>query len=235
MGIQTINDMDIQATKAQIKEIGDDLARLSNEAEHGFARISRLAMELANAAETALSELDGVREKQGRETGLTFSQALERMKRGTRVRRRGWATKGAWIKIHDYPNSQISPCIAWYAPLAYIQPGWTCSQADMLAEDWELCGEEETANTWHVFAITELPVRNKSIYPVIAASDSSLGAMFLALEIKHETGAPIVAALTPSGTLEVIGLRTHDLHALITGELITGPTGACVLVSIGAR
>ena len=76
-------------------------------------------------------------------TDLTFSQALEHLKHGSSVRRKGWATKGAHIKIHRYPDKRISDCIAWYMPDRPIQPGWTCSQADMLADDWEVCGQAE--------------------------------------------------------------------------------------------
>lgn len=129
--------IDIEATRERVKSIGDRLAALSNEAEHGFAQLTEITMELVR-------ELESIRAADGiPQTGLTFSQALSRLKAGALMRRKGWATKGAHIKIHRYPDLRVSDCIAWCMPGSYIQPGWTCSQADMLADDWEVCGQAE--------------------------------------------------------------------------------------------
>lgn len=45
-----------------------------------------------------------------------FGWAIQALKDGNRVARAGWNGKGVW------------------------QPGWLASQADMLAEDWDLAG-----------------------------------------------------------------------------------------------
>lgn len=74
------------------------------------------------------------------ETHMTFSQALDLLKAGKTVRRSGWAPSGA--SIHLISNLQsdsgiaLAPCVCWCVPGKIVQPGWLCSQADMLADDW---------------------------------------------------------------------------------------------------
>lgn len=79
--------------------------------------------------------------------------------------------------------------------------------------------------TWHVFAITELPLRHGAVYPVAATAEASLQAMFKALDIQRDTSAPIVAVLTPGGLLEVVGPSTHESPARIMGELVKSAIG----------
>ena len=70
---------------------------------------------------------------------MTFSRALEELKAGKSVRRKGWATAGAWIYLMTFtPDYNLSPCVCWCVPGKKLQPGWLCSQADMLADDWEV-------------------------------------------------------------------------------------------------
>lgn len=80
------------------------------------------------------------------------------------------------------------------------------------------------AERWHVFAITALPLRHGAIYPVAATAEESLAAMFKALDIQRDTSAPIVAALAPGGSLEVVGPSTHALPAWVMGELVRSAT-----------
>lgn len=78
---------------------------------------------------------------------MNFGQAIELLKQGKKVTRKGWNGKGMWLKLqipdadslmtqpyvyieypknpehHMYPNGSRTP--------------WQASQGDMLAEDWE--------------------------------------------------------------------------------------------------
>lgn len=95
-------------------------------------------------------------------SGMTFGLAIEAMKKGHKVCRRGWNGKNMWIvymsglslppystqdtnrKVNDRTAKWIGedtpleslPYIAmWTADRKWL-PGWLASQTDMLAEDW---------------------------------------------------------------------------------------------------
>lgn len=91
-------------------------------------------------------------------THLTFGQALDALRAGHLVARRGWNGKGMWLvyvpgsRITTKPDTpyaralgtnyevSIDPHIDMYTALATMQPGWLASQADMQATDWETVG-----------------------------------------------------------------------------------------------
>lgn len=78
---------------------------------------------------------------------MNFGQAIEALKAGRLVRRRGWNGKGMHIYLEGH-FSFIVPMATmprWYEPVIVMytaqgkhQPGWLASQADILAEDWEI-------------------------------------------------------------------------------------------------
>jgi hypothetical protein len=91
--------------------------------------------------------------------GMTFGLALEALKRGSKVARRGWNGKGMWLVlvpgtpvIHPTSDSpygkagvtecEILPHIDMWTTNAHgrraMLPGWLASQTDMLSEDWEI-------------------------------------------------------------------------------------------------
>lgn len=96
--------------------------------------------------------------------GIGFGWAIEQLKAGHKVRRRGWNGKGMWIvlmgalslpphssqepgaKVNDRTAKHIGedtplnsqPYIAMWTARQEWQPGWLASQADMLSMDWEL-------------------------------------------------------------------------------------------------
>ena len=99
----------------------------------------------------------------GRPNGfLTFGMAIEAMKRGKKVARRGWNGKGMWIcvplcdgpkeipatGIWGKPNAEyaeqnggtvkVMPYVTMKTADGSIVMGWLASQTDMLAEDWEI-------------------------------------------------------------------------------------------------
>lgn len=76
---------------------------------------------------------------------LTFSVALDLLKKGLRVARKGWNGKGMWLVLihpgnamHTSPagSYDMQPCIGMKTADHKMQPGWLASQADLLAEDW---------------------------------------------------------------------------------------------------
>lgn len=87
--------------------------------------------------------------------GMTFGLALEALKKGEKVARKGWSGKG--MALFLTPGSQIT--VSKGRPLAAVFPvgavveyqphidmktaqgsivPWLCSQTDMLAEDWTI-------------------------------------------------------------------------------------------------
>lgn len=91
--------------------------------------------------------------------GMTFGMAIEAMKRGNKVARRGWNGKGMYIWV--MPGSTVRGCnqitdphlaaidkaegeirflgsIRMRTATGDVLTGWLASQTDMLAEDWEI-------------------------------------------------------------------------------------------------
>lgn len=80
---------------------------------------------------------------------MSFGHAIELLKSGCRVARKGWNGKNQYIELAaniSYKNlagQQVNPNHEAYgnAAIAFVgtsgvQLGWLASQADMLAEDW---------------------------------------------------------------------------------------------------
>ncbi len=105
----------------------------------------------------------GVFEKAYRKTnGLTFGLAIEAMKKGEKVARKGWNGKNMWITISDNlqgapleadkfwnPHARqaaidnggsmkVLPTIIMKTSSNEILMGWLASQTDILADDWEI-------------------------------------------------------------------------------------------------
>jgi hypothetical protein len=82
---------------------------------------------------------------------MNFGSALELLKQGNKVKRKGWNGKSQYIELatnvsynrasgetinvnHEaFGNKAIA-----FVGTSGIQLGWLASQADMLAEDWEV-------------------------------------------------------------------------------------------------
>lgn len=97
-----------------------------------------------------------------RDDSMTFGNAIEAMKEGKRVARRGWngknmfifLTRGSRLDLNDFPASSqkmlsikitgsvgldqliINDHIDMKTADGSITIGWTASQADMLSDDW---------------------------------------------------------------------------------------------------
>jgi Protein of unknown function (DUF2829). len=81
----------------------------------------------------------------------TFGQAIEMLKSGARMTRRGWNGKGQYIdlatcisyktsygEIVNAEHDAIGNAAIAFVGTSGTQMGWLASQADMLAEDWEV-------------------------------------------------------------------------------------------------
>lgn len=68
---------------------------------------------------------------------MDFGEAIRAMKDdGASVARSGWNGKNMFIYIMSFPG--YDPCIVMHTAGDTEQPGWLASQADMLAEDWNI-------------------------------------------------------------------------------------------------
>lgn len=88
---------------------------------------------------------------------MDFGEAIEAMKNGKRVGRSGWNGKNQYIELASkisYVNpdgvvvnadhSAIGNQAVAFVGTSGVQLGWLASQADMLADDWELKEEKPT-------------------------------------------------------------------------------------------
>ena len=70
-----------------------------------------------------------------------FGTAINFLKDGLKVARKGWNGKGMWICLIPHGNNSwkgypMQHCIGMKTADGNMQPGWVASQTDMLAEDW---------------------------------------------------------------------------------------------------
>jgi len=70
---------------------------------------------------------------------LSFGQAIEAMKAGNSVARRGWNASNMRIFIEK--RDGFEPSICMLNAQGRKQPGWLASQPDMLGEDWGIVGQ----------------------------------------------------------------------------------------------
>lgn len=88
---------------------------------------------------------------------MTFGEALEHVKRGKKAKRNGWNGKEQYIvlaymqdcitasgvAISEPEHTSIGSKFLMFVGTSGYQCGWLASQADMLAEDWEIFQEDE--------------------------------------------------------------------------------------------
>lgn len=69
---------------------------------------------------------------------MDIGQAIEAMRAGQRVARRGWNGKGMWLalQIPDEGSKMTLPYVYMSTAQGDLVP-WLCSQTDLLATDWE--------------------------------------------------------------------------------------------------
>jgi hypothetical protein len=81
---------------------------------------------------------------------MNFGEALTALKSEQMVRRVGWNGKNMHLYLEDMLSHTVpggafkgqrreyEPCICMFTAQGKHQPGWLASQADMLADDWEI-------------------------------------------------------------------------------------------------
>lgn len=82
---------------------------------------------------------------------MDFGKAIQLLKEGKRVQRKGWNGKNQYIELAtniSYKNAKreiinakhdaIGNKAIAFVGTSGVQLGWLASQADMLAEDWKL-------------------------------------------------------------------------------------------------
>jgi len=83
--------------------------------------------------------------------GMSFGLAIEAAKKGKKIKRRGWNGKNQYVELAtciSYRNAQgeiinveheaIGNKALAFCGTSGVQMGWLASQADMLADDWEI-------------------------------------------------------------------------------------------------
>ncbi len=81
---------------------------------------------------------------------MNFGLALEALKKGAKVTRKGWNGKNMWLcymppgfieagfLAGEGKDIECRGCIGIYTVQGEWQPGWLASQDDMLSEDWQI-------------------------------------------------------------------------------------------------
>lgn len=79
---------------------------------------------------------------------MTFGEALEAVKKGKKIQRKGWNGKGLWIEIQrpDETSKMTLPYLYLnYPTVTNYHNGsrvpWLASQTDILEEDWQILPE----------------------------------------------------------------------------------------------
>lgn len=70
---------------------------------------------------------------------MSFGAAIQELKAGSKVARKGWNGKGMWLalQVPDEFSKMSLPYIYMSTVDGKLVP-WLASQTDMLAEDWEV-------------------------------------------------------------------------------------------------
>lgn len=84
-----------------------------------------------------------------------IGQAVKEMQNGYRVRRAGWNGKGMWLALQagspELKGEKPEQHVRERSPYVYMKTAddkiipWLCSQADLLAIDWQIAGEPDVS------------------------------------------------------------------------------------------
>lgn len=82
-------------------------------------------------------------------TAMSFGHAIHALKAGHRVARAGWNGKGMWLLFIPYCHWETTRFVSELEGLPWVGlktadgkfVPWNASQADMLADDWQIIGE----------------------------------------------------------------------------------------------
>lgn len=123
-------------------------------------------------------------------TAMTFGLAIEALKQGKRVTRPSWNGKDMWLvlvkpghydvgcktidyKPEDGPTPWLAPWIGMRTAQHVFTP-WAPAQSDVLAEDWQLYGEEVPASIFRV-SIPVQAAANRDLFALCKAGGTIQG------------------------------------------------------------
>lgn len=70
---------------------------------------------------------------------MDIGQAVNELKKGLKVARTGWNGKGMWLAIRwPEPETLMTQPYVYMKTAQGVFIPWLCSQADLLATDWEI-------------------------------------------------------------------------------------------------
>ncbi len=120
---------------------------------------------------------------------MNFGQAIEALKQGKKVARKGWNGKGMflyYVPSASYPPSTdiakeafsgqdvpYGAYIAMKTAQGNVVP-WLASQTDVLAEDWEVIGVEKRKRTFTDYVGDTLEIRHGNVFGIYVQSKESV-------------------------------------------------------------
>lgn len=70
---------------------------------------------------------------------MSFGGAIDALKRGLRVTRKGWTRAGMWLELQiPDAHSKMGQPYIFITPTSSCRVPWVASQPDMLADDWSV-------------------------------------------------------------------------------------------------
>ena len=116
---------------------------------------------------------------------MTFGEAMEAVKHGKKIKRKGWNGKNQYVELAtgiSYKNElgeivNVNHDAIGNQALAFVgtsgvQLGWLASQADMLADDWEVYELTEKVNDIHQDLLKQIAEINKNLISEVKGSDN---------------------------------------------------------------
>lgn len=163
--MRMINDFEIVGTAACCLTPHEFDYAMGRELAYEDAIRQAMQFEVYHMAAEKLNQtvMDDAQLDMAKRHGLSFGEALEHLKVGGAVCRRDWHQQGKWLSLSNWENrgrmvaaehfwsehnakfaefqgghAYVTPSITMKTENNTIQMGWTPSQDDMLAEDWEV-------------------------------------------------------------------------------------------------
>lgn len=181
---------------------------------------------------------------------MNFGKAIEALKQGKKVTRKGWNGKGMflWLKPatvlkSDFVRDPILKqavednggtmnalgTICMKTADNQVLTGWLASQTDMLSEDWEIVGSNETAkeNKDDASQQTILSIE-KQIDDWKEEDDDKRGYIFLAFEDKDDDTGSLHCAISGKKTIlcegfeQAMNTKDSDLKKIVLISSIIG-------------
>ena len=118
---------------------------------HRAAHGKKYTEEELDAEVVAFHALQCQQDLQNKKNSLTFGTALEALKHGAKISRRGWNGKGMFLFLADeidfhtpanlkdcqhLSGELVLPSLVMKTADDHFSVGWLASQSDLLADDW---------------------------------------------------------------------------------------------------